>query len=278
VPFGAVALLDSPPVAKQAKRERQRLNREARRQAELAAARRRKQWRTGRTIAIFAVPLVIVFVVLQLRSSGGSEPDRDLSKPPAPAFKPDTLYTATIDTSEGKMVVNLDTSTAPKSANNFVYLARKDFYDGLDFHRVAKDFVIQGGDPHGSGKGGPGYTLTGQDAVETPQNGYQVGSVAWAKGEQESPGTAGSQFFVVTSPAPAPGQGLDALNQGPPYQYGIIGSVTPETLPVAQRIGALAPASTDGKPTKKVTIKKVTIAEAPASTAGSTAPAAPSGS
>ena len=71
-------------MAKQAKRERQKLNREARRQAELAAARRRKQWRTGRTIAIFAVPLVILFVVLQLRSSGGgSEPTRKFSKPPA---------------------------------------------------------------------------------------------------------------------------------------------------------------------------------------------------
>jgi cyclophilin family peptidyl-prolyl cis-trans isomerase len=259
-------------VAKQAKRERQRMNREARRQAELAAERRRKQWRTGRTIAILAIPLVIVFVVLQLRSSGGSEPDRDLSKPPAPAFKPDTLYAATIDTSEGKMVVNLDTSTAPKSANNFVYLARKNFYDGLNFHRVARDFVIQGGDPKGTGSGGPGYQIQ----VETPANGYQVGSVAWAKGEQDPAGSAGSQFFVLT------GQGVDALNQ-PPYQYGIIGQVTPETLPVAQQIGALAnPNATDDpatqKPTKKVTIKKVTIAEAPASTAGSTAPAAPPGS
>jgi cyclophilin family peptidyl-prolyl cis-trans isomerase len=253
-------------VAKQAKRERQRLNRETRRQAELAASRRRKQWRTGRTIAIFAVPLVIVFVVLQLRSSGGSEPDRDLSKPPAPAFKPDTLYTATIDTSEGKMVVNLDTSTAPKSANNFVYLARKHFYDGLTFHRVAKDFVIQGGDPKGNGSGGPGYQIQ----VETPANGYQIGSVAWAKGEQDPAGTAGSQFFVLT------GQGVDALNQ-PPYQYGIIGQVTPDTLQVAQKIGALAnPNATDDpatqKPTKKITIKTVTIDDKPASTAGSVPP------
>ena len=248
------------------------MNREARRQAELAAARRRKQWRTGRTIAIFAVPLVIVFVVLQLRSSGGTEPNRKFSKPPAQTLKPDTTYTATIDTSEGKMVVDLDAAAAPTSVNNFVFLARKHFYDGLDFHRVAKDFVIQGGDPQGSGKGGPGYQIQ----AETPPNGYQVGSVAWAKGEQEPAGTAGSQFFIVFSPAPVAGQGLDALNQ-PPYQYGIIGDTTPETLAVAQKIGALAPKtqSGDGKPTKKVTIKKVTIAESPSSTAGSTAPAAP---
>ena len=168
------------------------------------------------------------------------------------------------------MVVNLDGTTAPKSVNNFVFLARKHFYDGLTFHRVAKDFVIQGGDPKGDGSGGPGYKIQ----AETPPNGYQVGSVAWAKSPQEQPGTASSQFFIVTSPAPTPGQGLDAINQQP-YQYGIIGNITPDSLGVAQKIGALAPASGDGKPTKKVTIKKVTIAESPSSTAGSTAPAAP---
>src|SRR5215211_5950868 len=276
VPIGAVALLDSPAVAKQAKRERQRLNREARRQAELAAVRRRKQWRTARTIAIFAVPLVIVFVVLQLRSSGGSEPKRHYDKAPAQTLKNDTTYAATIDTSEGTMAVNLDAASAPKSVNNFVFLARKHFYDGLTFHRVAKDFVIQGGDPVGTGKGDPGYSIE----VETPPNGYQVGSVAWAKGESQPAGAAGSQFFIVTRPAPTPGQGLDALNQGPPYQYGIIGDVTPDTLAVTQKIGALAPKtqSGDGKPTKKVTIEKVTVAESPTSTAGSTAPAAPPGS
>jgi cyclophilin family peptidyl-prolyl cis-trans isomerase len=269
VPIGAVALLDSSAVAKQAKRERQRQNRETRRQAELAAARRRKQWRTGRTIAIFAVPLVIVFVVLQLRSSGSSEPARKFSKPPAQTLKPDTNYTATIDTSEGKMEVNLDASAAPTSVNNFVFLARKHFYDGLTFHRVAKDFVIQGGDPKGDGSGGPGYQIQG----ETPASGYQVGSVAWAKGQQEPPGTAGSQFFIVFSAAPAPGQGLDALNQQP-YQYGIVGDITPNSLAVARKIGALAPNTQggDGKPTQKVTIKKVTIAESPSSTTGSAPP------
>ena len=77
----------------------------------------------------------------------------------------------------------------------------------------------------------------------------------------------------MTSPAPTPGQGLDALNQQP-YQYGIIGSITPESLAVAQKVGALAPntQSGDGKPTKKVTINKVTIAESPSSTAGSAPP------
>src|SRR6266511_2149794 len=246
------------------------MNREARREAELAATRRRKQMRMARNIAILAVPLVVLLVIIQVRSGGGSEPNRKYSKPPAPALKPDTTYTATIDTSEGKMVVALDAAAAPTSVNNFVFLAKHEFYDGLTFYRVAKDFVIQGGDPQANGKGGPGYQIQ----AETPASGYQVGSVAWAKGGQAPPGTAGSQFFVVTSPAPAAGQGLDALNQQP-YQYGIIGSVT-EGLDVAQKIGALAnPNATDDpatqRPTKKVTIKKVTIAEAPSSTAGSTA-------
>jgi cyclophilin family peptidyl-prolyl cis-trans isomerase len=262
-------------VAKQAKRERQRLNREARREAELAAARRRKQWKTGRTIAIAAVPLIVLFIVLQLRSSGESEPNREFSRRGEVTLKPDTLYTATIDTSEGKMVVDLDATTAPESVKNFVFLARKNFYEGLTFHRVAQDFVIQGGDPKADGSGGPGYTTP----VETPPNGYQVGSVAWAKGEQDPPGSAGSQFFVVTTAGP----GLDALNQqrAPDtntYLYGIIGTVTPDTLEVAQKIGALSdPNATDDpatqRPTKKVTIKKVTIDERPSSTAGSTPPA-----
>jgi len=259
-------------VAKQAKRERQRLNREARRQAELAAARRRKQMRTGRNIAILAVPLIVVFVILQMRSSGGeSEPTRKFSKPPALALKPNTVYSATLGTSEGKMTIALDSTAAPNSVNNFVFLARKHFYDGLTFHRVAKDFVVQGGDPKGDGSGGPGY----KTQVETPPTGYQTGSVAWAKGQQDPPGTAGSQFFIVTSAAPAPGQGLDALNQQP-YQYGIIGAVTDaQSLEVAQKIGALALPNGDGKPTKKVTIKKVTITESTEPTLPAETPSAP---
>jgi hypothetical protein len=102
-------------VAKQAKRERQRLNREARREAELAATKRRKQMRTGRNIAILLVPLVIVFVFFQLRSSGGSEPDRTFSKRGAVTLKPDTLYTARIETSEGNVAVALDATAAPES-------------------------------------------------------------------------------------------------------------------------------------------------------------------
>src|SRR5262249_61745142 len=97
---------------------------------------------------------------------------------PAQPPNPDTPYTATIDTSEGKMVVALDAATAPKSVNNFVFLARKHFYDGLTFHRVAKDFVIQGGDPKGDGSGGPGYKVQAQ----TPPGGRQGRAGAGGEG------------------------------------------------------------------------------------------------
>jgi len=249
-------------VSKKSKRDRQRLNREARRQAEIQAQRRRKQFRTGRNVAIFAVPLVAVLLIIQLRSSGGSTITRTYKKPPAVTVDVNRQYTTTIDTSEGKIVVSLDPTTALQSVNNFVFLAKHKFYDGLTFHRIAKDFVIQGGDPKGNGSGGPGYKVQ----AEVPANGYQVGSVAWAKTGQEPAGTAGSQFFIVT------GQGVDAINQQP-YQYGTIGTVT-QGIDVAQKISALAPASGDGKPTKKVTIKKVTISVSPAPVG--TAPATPS--
>jgi cyclophilin family peptidyl-prolyl cis-trans isomerase len=254
--------IDSRPVSKAAKRERQRLNREARRQIELATEKRQKRLRTARNLLIVLAPIIVIFVILQLR--GGSDdgddkqastPRRTFSSPPAMTIDPTKTYTATIDTTEGTIVVGLDAAAAPTGVNNFVFLAREKFYDGLTFHRVAKDFVIQTGDPKGDGSGGPGYQITD----EVPANGYAVGSVAYAKAGDEPAGTAGSQFFIVTSPAPAPGQGLDALNQQP-YQYGALGTVT-EGLEVAQQIGALAPASGDGEPTKAVKVRTIRIAE-----------------
>src|SRR5919197_3924861 len=100
-------------------------------------------------------------------------------------------YTATIDTSCGKITIELDPKAAPKTVNNFVFLANQKFFDGLTFHRVVKDFVIQGGDPQGTGSGGPGYEF----ADELPKDGYKLGSLAMAN---SGPNTNGSQFFIVT--------------------------------------------------------------------------------
>ena len=270
-------------MSKAAKRERQRTNREARRQIEEAEEKRRKRLRTARNFALVLAPIIIIFVILQLRDSGDSSdkksdtpskdtPQRTFSDPPPMTIDPAKQYAATLDTSEGEIVFALDAANAPTGVNNYVFLAKKHFYDGLDFSRVAKDFVIQAGSPKSDGIGGPGYSIVD----EVPPNGYQVGSVAYAKGGNEPAGTAGSQFFIVTSPAPNPGEGLDFLNEQP-YQYGGLGTVT-SGLDVAQKIGTYAPSSGDGEPTTKVKIDKVTITESggDTSTTATTAATPPS--
>jgi peptidyl-prolyl cis-trans isomerase B (cyclophilin B) len=110
---------------------------------------------------------------------------------PDQVIDPAKQYTATITTDRGDIVIALDPSKAPKSVNNFVFLARDGFYDGVTFHRVVDDFVIQGGDPEGSGSGGPGYRF--ED--EPVQGEYIPGAVAMAN---SGPNTNGSQFFICT--------------------------------------------------------------------------------
>jgi cyclophilin family peptidyl-prolyl cis-trans isomerase len=104
---------------------------------------------------------------------------------------PAVKYEATIATEKGDIVVSLDPARAPRSVNNFVFLAREGFYDGLTFHRVVDDFVIQGGCPEGSGRGGPGYRF--ED--EPVQGEYIAGAVAMANA---GPNSNGSQFFICT--------------------------------------------------------------------------------
>ena len=100
-------------------------------------------------------------------------------------------YQATITTDRGDIVIDLDAAHAPKSVNNFVFLAREGFYDGLTFHRVVDDFVIQGGCPEGSGRGGPGYRFDDEPVAGE----YVAGAVAMAN---SGPNTNGSQFFICT--------------------------------------------------------------------------------
>jgi cyclophilin family peptidyl-prolyl cis-trans isomerase len=154
-------------------------------------------------------------------------------------------YTATMTTTCGTITMVLDPKEAPKTVNSFVFLAQHHFYDGLTFHRIAKDFVVQGGDPTGTGAGGPGYNL----ATEPPKNGYTGGSVAMANA---GAGTTGSQFFLTWTDAGAKNLG------GPPYLYSILGQIT-KGLDVVKTMGSLAPASGDGAPTHPLYIFKVTI-------------------
>jgi len=112
----------------------------------------------------------------------------------APKMSIDTTksYTATFETSKGTIVCELFTKDAPITVNNFVFLARDKFYDGTQFHRVIPDFMVQGGDPEGSGRGGPGYRF--QDEVGAGKPKHKVGSLSMANA---GPGTNGSQFFIT---------------------------------------------------------------------------------
>jgi peptidyl-prolyl cis-trans isomerase B (cyclophilin B) len=105
---------------------------------------------------------------------------------------PSKNYVATIETSRGTIVADLFAKDAPKTVNNFVFLAREGFYDGTVFHRVIADFMIQGGDPTGTGRGGPGYRF--EDEFKGNPNKHKPGTLSMANA---GPGTNGSQFFVT---------------------------------------------------------------------------------
>jgi peptidyl-prolyl cis-trans isomerase B (cyclophilin B) len=117
---------------------------------------------------------------------------KQYNAPPAMQIDPNKTYTATMETSKGTIVLDLFAKDAPMTVNNFVFLSKEGFYDGLKFHRVINDFMIQGGDPTGTGSGGPGYRF--KDEVGPGKPKHQVGSLSMANA---GPGTNGSQFFIT---------------------------------------------------------------------------------
>ena len=142
-------------------------------------------------------------------ADGSSPQQRKFDQEPPVVIDPAKRYVATMVTSHGTMVIALDALAAPKTVNSFVFLARYHYYDGVIFHRIIPGFVLQGGDPTGTGTGGPGYKY----ADELPSAGkYQVGSLAMANA---GPNTNGSQFFVISGPD---GAGLPPL-------YSLFGAV-----------------------------------------------------
>lgn len=137
------------------------------------------------------------FPDMPLRSADRNEMFKGL---PPTIIDPARSYTATIVTDKGEIECELYAANAPQTVNNFVYLARSGFYDGLTFHRVVPDFVIQGGDPLGSGRGGPGYTVPAEIARSHPK-----GALATARlGDQVNPrrASSGSQFYITLAPTP----------------------------------------------------------------------------
>ena len=122
---------------------------------------------------------------------------RQYAQPPAMTIDPDTQYTADIQTNQGTISVELFADKAPITVNNFVFLARQSFYDGVLFHRVIPNFMIQGGDPTGTGGGGPGYRFG--DEIVPSLTFDRAGLLAMANA---GPGTNGSQFFITVAPTP----------------------------------------------------------------------------
>jgi peptidyl-prolyl cis-trans isomerase B (cyclophilin B) len=117
---------------------------------------------------------------------------KSYQNPPEMTIDPSKNYVATIETSRGTIVCNLFAKDAPKTVNNFVFLSRDGFYDGTTFHRVIADFMVQGGDPEGSGRGGPGYRFGDEVGPGKPR--HKRGSLSMANA---GPNTNGSQFFIT---------------------------------------------------------------------------------
>ena len=174
---------------------------------------------------------------------GSSPKTQHFDGPPPMVIDPAKRYTAELATSKGTMTIALDPVAAPKTVNNFVFLARWHYFDGIVFHRVIPGFVLQGGDPQGTGTGGPGYRF--EDELP-PAGRYEVGSLAMANA---GPDTNGSQFFVISGP--------DGVRLPP--SYSLFGKVV-KGLDVVAAIDAVG--SRSGKPSERVVIESVTVTEA----------------
>ena len=174
---------------------------------------------------------------------GSAPKTQKFSDTPEMGIDPAKRYTATMDTSLGTIVIALDAVKAPKTVNNFVFLALHHYYDGVIFHRIIGGFMCQGGDPTGTGRGGPGY----QFEDELPKAGrYELGSIAMANA---GPNTNGSQFFIVS--------GSDGVRLPP--SYSLFGKVVKgmEVVEAMQNV----PTGRGDRPNEDVVINSVTIAE-----------------
>lgn len=253
------------------RRQRQKQARAAAREAERKAAARRELRR--RITVGLGLGLAVALLLLALGTFSSGEVDLpealadfreqptacegELPEPPeamqfeAPinqALRSDATVTATVVTSCGEFVVELDNAAFPQTVNNFVFLARNGYFDGTAIHRISADFVFQGGDPTANGTGGPGYTIA--DEFPSDDFVYEPGVVAMANAGR---GTTGSQFFVVT------GERATTLNP----TFNVVGRVT-DGMDVVERIEAVPTRAQPGGrevsyPTQSVYIESVTI-------------------
>ncbi|SDX77243.1 Peptidyl-prolyl cis-trans isomerase (rotamase)-cyclophilin family [Paenibacillus sp. CF384] len=180
------------------------------------------------------------------------ESPKSWSEMPAMAIDKEKNYNATFKTNKGEFTIELFAKDAPQTVNSFVFLSKEKFYDGVKFHRIIKDFMIQGGDPLGNGTGGPGYTIPDEF-----NNGHKFEAGILAMANTGQPESGGSQFFICT------GTGADFLNTQP--NYTIFGKVTKGmdivTAIANTPVGPGNGEPTDSKPTEDVTIESVSISE-----------------
>jgi peptidyl-prolyl cis-trans isomerase B (cyclophilin B) len=196
-----------------------------------------------------AARLPLALAVLALAACGGGKEGQHAETCPTqggkasfPLLDPSKPHTVYVLTNLGAFSFRLEVEDSPCTTSSFAALVRRRFFDGTRFHRIVPGFVIQGGDPTATGRGGPGYTV-----VDVPPANalYTEGVVAMAKSGPEPPGTSGSQFFIVT--------GDDA---GLQPDYAILGVIT-KGLRVVERIGRLGDANE--QPTRKVVVLRMTL-------------------
>jgi peptidyl-prolyl cis-trans isomerase B (cyclophilin B) len=211
-------------------------------------------------LAVFALIAIGIVAAILIDRSGGDDDSTaaasadgceqvDAPKPTNGGYRaPKQTVTkgeeliAVVETSCGSFEIALDAKRAPKTVNSFVFLSNEGFYDGLTVHRAVPGFVIQGGDPLGSGTGGPGYSV---DEKPPANLAYTKGIVAMAKSSAEPPGRSGSQFFIVLN-----------ADAGLPPEYALVGKVD-KGFDVVERIGKLGTQAE--KPKQTVLINTISI-------------------
>lgn len=201
----------------------------------------------GKVIVASLVLLAVLFVACggKAEVKEGAKMAKQYSQPPAMTIDPGKRYAATIRTTKGDIRIELFAQEAPKTVNNFVFLAREGFYNGVKFHRIFKGFMIQTGDPKGDGTGGPGYTFEDEPVTRD----YIPGTVAMANA---GPNTNGSQFFIMH-------ERMDL-----PKAYTIFGLAT-DSMDVVDAIAdtpvTAGPGGEMSRPLESVLIETITIEE-----------------
>jgi len=207
----------------------------------------------NKSFVIVIVFIVIVIAGIMLAKRSISTPQQSVLPPsgvPASSATPSSqknfMHRVTLETNKGTIQFETYDADAPKASNNFVTLAQKGFYNNLIFHRVIKGFMIQGGDPNGTGTGGPGYQFEDElnSTTDSYKNGYKKGVVAMANA---GPNTNGSQFFIMLQDYPLPNN------------YTIFGHVV-KGQEVVDTIGEVKTGPND-RPMEPVVMKSVTVEE-----------------